>query len=93
MPVNLTFAFKAYDDNNIFRSAFTFGFASKRRQPQGRTPSLHTDTISLENTDRTVGPTPPELSAEVKSVQSKDERMLQMSGSYGTDNGSELHSL
>jgi amidase len=93
MPVNITFAFKAYDDNNIFRSAFTFGFASKLRQPPGRTPSLDTDTISLENTDRTVGSIPPELSAEVKTVESNDGRMLKMSRPYGPDNGSELHSL
>jgi amidase len=93
IPVNLTFVSKAYDDSNIFRSAFAFEFASKLRQRPGRTPSLDTDTISLENTNRTVGSPPPEFSAEVKTVESKDGRMLQISGSYGTDNGSWLQSL
>jgi amidase len=92
MPVNPIFASKAYDDNNIFRYAFAFEFASKLRQRPGHTPSLDTVIISLENTNRTVGSSPPELSAEVRSVKSKDGRMLQMSGSYGTDNGSGVQS-
>jgi hypothetical protein len=77
----------------FFALRLLFGFALKLRQPPGRTPSLDTGTISLENTDRTVGSIPPELSAEVKTVESNNGRILQMSGSYGTDNGSELHSL
>lgn len=87
IPVALTFATKAYDHSNLFRCAFSFEFAWKLRQRPGRTPSLDTDTISRENGDRTFGSLPPELSAKVKSMESEDGRMIQMSGTYGTDNG------
>ncbi|KAL2838280.1 amidase signature domain-containing protein [Aspergillus pseudoustus] len=49
MPVNLTFASKAYDDSSLFQYAYAFEKASHLRQAPGRTPQLETDTIDLSS--------------------------------------------
>lgn len=93
MPVNLTFASSAYDDSNLIRYAFAFESASKLRQRPGRMPSLDTDTISLRHTHRLIGSSPPELSAKVQAIETKDGRVLKISGFCGTEDRSRLHSL
>lgn len=64
MPVNLTFASRAYDDNNLFRYAYAFEIASNLRQAPMRTPALVTDTIVLSGQESKLGPAPPELSLD-----------------------------
>ncbi|KAL3467848.1 amidase signature domain-containing protein [Aspergillus heterothallicus] len=49
MPVNLTFASKAYDDSSLFKYAYAFEKASHLRQAPRRTPQLETDTIQLSS--------------------------------------------
>ncbi|RHZ45301.1 uncharacterized protein CDV56_102828 [Aspergillus thermomutatus] len=45
MPVNLTFAGKAYDDNNLLRYAFAFEQATKNRVLPPLVPELDSDVI------------------------------------------------
>lgn len=46
MPVNLTFAGKAYEDNNLLRYAFAFEQATKHRVAPPLVPELDSDFIS-----------------------------------------------
>ncbi|RMZ92193.1 hypothetical protein DV736_g568, partial [Chaetothyriales sp. CBS 134916] len=64
MPVNLTFASKAYDDSNLFRYAYAFEKVSNLRQAPMRTPALVTDRIVLSGQKSKPGPAPPELSLD-----------------------------
>ena len=61
MPVNLTFASKAYDDNSLFRYAYAFEKASQLRQAPSRTPALLTDSFPLAAGSRDISSAPPEL--------------------------------
>jgi Asp-tRNA(Asn)/Glu-tRNA(Gln) amidotransferase A subunit family amidase len=45
MPVNITFAGKAYEDTRLLEYAYAFEQATKRRIPPPLTPALHTDFI------------------------------------------------
>ncbi|KAL3445582.1 amidase signature domain-containing protein [Aspergillus insuetus] len=63
MPVNLTFASRAYDDSSLFRYAYAFEKASRLRKTPGRTPQLETDTISLSSS-REIGLISPVLTVE-----------------------------
>ncbi|KAA8651612.1 amidase family protein [Aspergillus tanneri] len=47
MPVNLTFAGKAYDDNNLLRYAYAFEKETKNRQLPPLVPQLDSDLIDL----------------------------------------------
>ena len=47
MPVNLTFAGKAYDDTNLLSYAYSYEQGSKKRRAPGLTPPLETDKITL----------------------------------------------
>ena len=47
MPVNLTFAGKAYDDCNLLSFAYVYEQVSRRRRPPGLTPSLPSDVVPL----------------------------------------------
>jgi amidase len=46
MPVGLTFAGRAYDDNNLLRYAYAFEQSGRRRQAPPRTPALPSDSIA-----------------------------------------------
>jgi hypothetical protein len=48
MPVNLTFAGKAYDDCNLLSFAYVYEQASRKRSPPRLTPSIDSDVISLK---------------------------------------------
>ncbi|KAJ5983346.1 Amidase [Penicillium waksmanii] len=50
MPVNLTFAGKAYEDNDILSYGFAFEKASKSRVPPSGTPALDSDYLPTGST-------------------------------------------
>ncbi|KIV93076.1 hypothetical protein PV10_04320 [Exophiala mesophila] len=84
MPVNLTFASKAYDDNSLFRYAYAFENASKLRQKPSRTPELPSDAISFTPEPKQLGQSPPSLTVdEQKTVRTGDE--VQIVGSIKED--------
>lgn len=90
MPVNLTFASKAYDDNNIFRYAYAFEKASCLRQPPRRTPELGTDIIGTGGGDHNLGKSPPELTVKVTASGVGPERKLLISGNFKQSETREL---
>ncbi|KAF4834009.1 Glutamyl-tRNA(Gln) amidotransferase subunit A [Colletotrichum tropicale] len=82
MPVNLTFASKAYDDSNLFRYAYAFEKAGRLRQAPPRTPELTTDAIQLLKGETEMGMSPPELTVSHTAVTvAKDGKRLHISGS------------
>lgn len=98
MPVNLTFAGKAYDDNNLLRYAYAYEKASRLRQVPERTPELVTDTIAVADGTKTLGSVPPSLSVKVARENSR----ILLSGSCIPEevdrisifvDGDEVHSL
>jgi amidase len=90
MPVNLTFAGKAYEDNALFEYAYAFEKGSKLRQAPGRTPPLPTDAIEMAESKKNMGLEAPELTARVASVEFEEGRKLSISG---TCNNDELYAL
>ncbi|KAF2750800.1 amidase signature enzyme [Sporormia fimetaria CBS 119925] len=53
MPVNLTFAGKAYEDEKLLRYAYAYEQKSKRRVSPPLTPPLPTDVVVRNNNNRT----------------------------------------
>lgn len=49
MPVNLTFAGKAYDDTELLQYAYAYEQATKKRTSPSLTPALSTDTVTLKD--------------------------------------------
>jgi amidase len=90
MPVNLTFAGKAYEDNDLLQYAYAFEKGGRLRQPPGRTPALATDAIELAGSKKKLGSVAPELTAQVTSVETEGTRKLSFSG---TCNGDKLCAL
>ncbi|KAG9896560.1 amidase signature enzyme, partial [Aureobasidium melanogenum] len=87
MPVNLTFAGKAYDDSALFKYAFAFEKATCLRQQPERTPALPTDTITIMGSTHKLGSFPPKLT--VDKVEASDEggsRMIHLSGTVDGEN-------
>ncbi|KAH9234756.1 hypothetical protein K456DRAFT_1724315 [Colletotrichum gloeosporioides 23] len=81
MPVNLTFASKAYDDSNLFRYAYAFEKAGRLRQAPPRTPELTTDAVQLLKGQTKMGMSPPELTVSHTAVtDAKDGKKLRISG-------------
>lgn len=103
MPVNLTFASKAYDDNNLFRYAYAFEKASRSRQAPKRTPALPTDIIELTGAKtKTPGATPPQLTATASIINDEAGKSLEIVGTCREDelnalrvfvNGAEVENL
>ncbi|KAM0393643.1 hypothetical protein ACHAPZ_010227 [Fusarium culmorum] len=91
MPVNLTFASKAYDDNNLFRYAHAFEKYSQLRQPPSRTPELETDTIPRQPIVAQIGLNAPKLEIETSASIIKGEKVIQVSGMIDEQEVSELH--
>jgi amidase len=90
MPVNLTFAGKAYDDSALFKYAFAFEQATRLRQAPGRTPALPTDTITMSNSTSEVGDMPPLL--RVEKIEPLDKEKMEKVHLSGTvDDESTLH--
>jgi len=90
MPVNLTFASKAYDDSNLFRYAYAYESLSKNRITPPLTPQLETDliapTIAAKWTDVPIQPI-----LTVDFFKSGDSVVL--SGTITFSDGSGLQSL
>ncbi|KAH0396652.1 amidase signature enzyme, partial [Aureobasidium melanogenum] len=87
MPVNLTFAGKAYDDSALFQYAFAYEKATCLRQQPERTPALSTDSITITGSTRKLGDLPPRLT--VDKVEVSDEggsRMIHLSGTVDGEN-------
>lgn len=55
MPVNLTFAGKAYDDNSLLKFGYAFEAATRNRQKPPLVPALNSDFIDLEPAAQTYG--------------------------------------
>ncbi|EKJ75890.1 hypothetical protein FPSE_04070 [Fusarium pseudograminearum CS3096] len=91
MPVNLTFASKAYDDSNLFRYAYAFEKHSQLRQPPSRMPELETDTISRQPIVAQIGLKAPQLEVETSASIVKGEKAIQVSGMIDEQEVSELH--
>ncbi|KAL1796570.1 hypothetical protein ACET3X_005110 [Alternaria dauci] len=62
MPVNITFAGKAYEDTRLLEYAYAFESATRKRVPPSLTPTLPTDVIAH------AFPLPPEDKHIIKSV-------------------------
>lgn len=94
MPVNLTFASKAYDDCNLFRYAYAFEKASRLRQEPPRTPHLETDTIIFSPLDEknNLGLLPPGLTVDAARVFDVNigEWKVRV---FGTVSGDDVNSL
>lgn len=73
MPVNLTFAGKAYKDNDLLRYAYAFEKSSPLRQSPSRTPSLVTDAIPCTGVKRAMGSQAPRLVTKVMPIE--DQKM------------------
>ncbi|KAK2686808.1 hypothetical protein QWA68_014641 [Fusarium oxysporum] len=91
MPVNLTFASKAYDDNNLFRYAYAFEKGSLLRQKPSRTPQLATDSILCSHGSSTIESTPPQLTMDATASIVVGERQLAIFGTVDEDELCELH--
>ncbi|KAF5540882.1 glutamyl-tRNA(Gln) amidotransferase subunit A like [Fusarium napiforme] len=91
MPVNLTFASKAYDDKNLFRYAYAFEKGSSLRQQPLRTPQLVSDTIVRGQERKDVGSSPPQLTMDATASIVDGERQLSILGTFDEDELSELH--
>jgi amidase len=90
MPVNLTFASKAYDDSNLFRYAYAFEKAGNLRQAPKRTPALPTDTFEVTEKAKKIGSDLPQLTATASVVEDEENKHVNLSGTY---EGQELASL
>lgn len=91
MPVNLTFASKAYDDKNLFRYAYAFEKGSLLRQKPSRTPQLATDSIVCSHGSSTIESTPPQLTMDTTASIVDGERQLAIFGTVDEDELCELH--
>lgn len=91
MPVNLTFAGKAYDDSSLFRYAYAFEKASRLRQVPQHTPALATDTVPVAAGKEKIGAEAPKLIAEATSVDGTNGEKVRISGEVNTKEVSMLH--
>lgn len=85
MPVNLTFAAKAYHDSDLLRYAYAFERASRLRQAPARTPELATDTIPVLAERTQLGLVPPDLTIDELNFEEKNSRNLRLAGKFGGD--------
>jgi hypothetical protein len=82
MPVNLTFASKAYDDSSLLRYAYAFEKHSQLRQKPSRAPDLPTDRIALSSEPRMIGSAPPRLTVDnITEIKAANGRGFYLSGS------------
>ncbi|KAI4855153.1 hypothetical protein E4T45_03410, partial [Aureobasidium sp. EXF-8846] len=91
MPVNLTFAGKAYDDSALFTYAFAFEQATRLRQAPRRTPALSTDTITTSSTGYELGDRPPHLTVDGTKASCKaGTENVRLSGTVDAEDLSSL---
>jgi len=92
MPVNLTFAGRAYDDSALFKYAFAFESATHLRQPPKRTPVLATDAIALSGGEKKLGTSPPTVTvSKADAVDQGGKKTIHLAGTVSE--GEELASL
>lgn len=72
MPVNLTFAGKAYEDTELLKYAYAYEQATKHRVSPHLTPTLPTDTIVVNQQRPSRDDVYPRLQAEVKVKEPLD---------------------
>lgn len=89
MPLNLTFAGRAYDDAKLLEYAYAYEQQSQRRTKPPLTPPLPTDSLSGASvTSVTIWDRRPQLTASVEIQRSADgELKLHISGSIKGENG------
>ncbi|KAJ5091356.1 Amidase [Penicillium alfredii] len=88
MPVNLTFAGKAYDDNSLLRYGFAFETATKYRMPSPLAAALDSDHVQVKhNPCPRPSQNPPELVVEtqVKKLHAS-EVLVQACGTMSLGN-------
>ncbi len=95
MPVGLTFAAKAYEDNKLLDYAFAYENASKERKVPGRTPALDSDFISCSPKPVLRGRVSrPSLTiAQHSQVASNGQVLLTLRGTVQAGEKDELESL
>ncbi|KAF2019354.1 amidase signature enzyme [Aaosphaeria arxii CBS 175.79] len=86
MPLNLTFAGKAYDDEKLLAYAYAFETKTKRRRAPTLAPKLDTDVIRLAHASATVGA---HLSATVKPIPDATDPKIDITGTVAFDDGIE----
>ncbi|MCU1437992.1 MAG: amidase [Naasia sp.] len=85
MPVGLTFAGRAYSDNDLLRYADAFESSTTRRRAPGRTPELAGDVFP-ERAQVPTGTAPVlRLSAELRPGDAADSRLLVVTGDTAPD--------
>lgn len=85
MPVNLTFAGRAYEDSDLFRYAYAFEQGSSFRQAPTRTPALPSDVIEMKASKKNMGLAAPQVTVEVVVNHSNKGATLSLSGSLGKE--------
>ncbi|ETN40930.1 uncharacterized protein HMPREF1541_05210 [Cyphellophora europaea CBS 101466] len=92
MPVNLTFAGKAYDDSSLFKYAYAFEKASNLRQAPPLTPVLATDEVTPLGQTEPLGRLAPELEVnEAIASEAEKGRKVHISGKLQRDQVKSLH--
>lgn len=94
MPVNLTFAGKAYDDNSLLKYGFAFEKAMKGRVQPSSVPTLDSDFVkTAHGLHASISSSPPDLLVHSQSKRVEDSMVvINIKGSI-VCNGSELESL
>ncbi|KAF2103333.1 amidase signature enzyme [Rhizodiscina lignyota] len=92
MPLNLTFAGKAYEDAKLLEYAYAYEQQSQRRTTPPLTPALATDALSgPPRTSRRSPGRRQELTASVETQRHGDTRLkLHLSGSINVENGASV---
>lgn len=91
MPVDLTFAGKAYDDNALLSYAYAFEQAHGKRVAPPLTPELPTDIIEPRDGCSTIGTQPPKL-LEI-TVNKLCGDVVELSGSIDSATSGAIESL
>ncbi|KAJ4180833.1 hypothetical protein NW767_014288 [Fusarium falciforme] len=73
VPVNLTFADRAYDDVKLLQWANAYEAKTQHRIPPPHTPALESDVVPLSKTERQVDLPRPQLIVEKFEVAPKDD--------------------
>ncbi|KAL2674329.1 hypothetical protein Neosp_012780 [[Neocosmospora] mangrovei] len=73
VPVNLTFAGRAYDDVKLLQWANAYEVKTHHRVPPPHTPALESDVVPLSNTERQVDLPRPQLIVEQFEVTPSDD--------------------
>jgi len=73
MPVNLTFAGRAYADGELLQYAYAFEKGSRLREAPKRTPELKSDRIEVGGGKKEIGATAPGLTASAVKEGGKVE--------------------